>query len=289
MNKYRSYHFLINPVSGSARNDWIQLISAYKNPELDFRFCVWKNADDKDVLKRELEDSDAEVLVAVGGDGTINLLGEIAMKTNKVLGIIPSGSGNGLARHLNLPLKPGKAISHLLSSQVRNLDVAFVNGKHFLCCAGIGFDALIGKEFASRETTGLWGYIKISLTHVFSYKPEIYTLNLSDSIVEKEAFLITFANGSQYGNNAVIAPGASTEDGQLNICILKPFPLYKAIPLTFRLFTRTINKSSLLETIKTDKLIIKRNPGPVHLDGDPYEMNGELKVEVSAKRVKVLR
>ncbi len=226
--------------------------------------------------------------MAVGGDGTINLIGGLAFKQDKILGIIPSGSGNGLARHLKISLDAKNALKALMEKDFKSIDIASVNDNHFLCTAGVGFDALIGKEFAKRETTGIWGYASKVLNHVFSYKPQTYKLIYDNNILQREAFLITFANASQYGNNAYIAPGASMEDGELNVCILKPFPIIAALPMAFRLFTKSMDKSKFVETIKVQEMIIHREPGPIHLDGDPFEMNGTLNVSVKTQKIKVI-
>lgn len=288
MNSFKHFLFLINPVSGSAKLNWVEILQTVKPKGYNFEYLVWKEADKKALMIRDINSSDAEVLVAVGGDGTINLLAELVLQKEKVLGIIPSGSGNGLARHLKIPLDTNKAISWLLNSEVKKMDVASVNGNHFLCTAGIGFDALIGKDFAKRDSTGFWGYVKKVINRVFSYTPEIYRLKIGNSVVEKEAYMITFANASQFGNNAFIAPQASVEDGKLNICIMKPFPLIMALPIAFRLFTKSLDKSKYLETLKLSEINIDRNPGPVHLDGDPYEMNGSLNIKILPKKIKVI-
>lgn len=288
MNNFKTYTFLINPVSGGARKDWIEILNARKPEGKSFIYKVWKNASDKDKLCLELEQSESEVLVAIGGDGTINLLAGIALKRNKVLGIIPAGSGNGLARHLKIPMNYKKSIDRLLNAEVQKMDVGSVNGLHFLCTAGVGFDALIGKEFASRDNTGFMGYVSKVLKHVFSYEAEEYELQLGDLKVNKKALMITFANASQYGNNAFIAPKASVLDGQLNISLMRPFPLIFSPLLALRLFNRSIDKSPYLDCFKSNDFKIKRKSGPIHLDGDPYEMNGELQVKVLDEKLRVL-
>ncbi|QNL22499.1 diacylglycerol kinase family lipid kinase [Hyphobacterium sp. CCMP332] len=288
MNNFKHILFLINPVSGSAKSNCIEILEQIKPKDYHFEYLVWKEANEKDQLIRDINLSEAEVLVAVGGDGTINFLAELVLRKDKVLGIIPSGSGNGLARHLKIPLDKKKAIKRLLISEVKQIDVASVNGNYFLCTAGVGFDALIGKEFAKRDSTGFWGYVKKVINRVFNYTPEIYRLKFGHSVIEKEAYMITFANASQYGNNAFIAPQASVKDGKLNICIMKPFPLIMALPIAFRLFTKSLDKSKYLETLTLSEISIDRNPGPVHLDGDPYEMNGSLNIKILPKKIKVI-
>ncbi len=288
MNKFNHYLFLINPVSGTAKSNWTEIFENHKPQNFRFDYIIWDKAERKNEIIQEIESSNADILVAVGGDGTINFLSGLVLSKNKVLGIIPAGSGNGLARHLKIPLNSEKALMHLLKSENRQMDVASVNGIHFLCTAGVGFDALIGKEFAKRDTTGLWGYIQKVLKNAITYSPEKYSLNYNGNTVEKAAFMITFANASQFGNNAFIAPNACVEDGKLNVCIMKPFPLIMALPIALRLFTKSINKSKYLETLILSEIQINRKPGPVHMDGEPFEMNKNLEVKILPKKINVI-
>lgn len=288
MNNFHSYLFLINPASGSARSDWQELISSMMPPGRKFEFVVWDLPENREEVLVKIRNSDAEVLVAVGGDGTINLLADIVLETQKVLGILPSGSGNGLARHLRIPLNHRKAIQHLLQTKSRKMDVASANGQHFLCTAGVGFDALIGAAFADRAKTGLWGYISKVFGHVFSYKPENYQLNWDSNIKNKKAFLITFANASQYGNNAYIAPKAKINDGKINVCLIRPFPIWMALPMSILLFGRKIYKSRYVETFETESIRLKRPEGPFHLDGDPVEIDKDLEIRILPEQIEVI-
>jgi YegS/Rv2252/BmrU family lipid kinase len=288
MNNYHSYLFLINPASGSARDDWQELISSMMPANHHYEFVVWDHPEKREEILKQVRSSKAEVLVAVGGDGTINLLADIVMESKKVLGILPSGSGNGLARHLRIPLNHKKAIHHLLQTRSRKMDVASVNGKHFLCTAGAGFDALIGEAFADRDKTGLWGYVGKVIKHVFAYKAETYRLTWGSNIKDKKAFLITFANASQYGNNAFIAPKAKINDGKLNVCLIRPFPILMAIPMSILLFTRKIYKSRFVETFEADSIRLRRNAGPFHMDGDPVDLGNELEIGILPDQIDVI-
>lgn len=288
MTEHKSFLFFINPVSGSAKKDWISIFEKYRKPEKQFEYLIWESADDKDILAEKLKKTTAECLVAVGGDGTINFVSGIALETGKSLGIIPSGSGNGLARHLNIPLKADKALDFLQSKGTNAIDVGSVNGNHFLCTAGIGFDALIGQEFAKRDKMGLSGYAGKVLKHVFTYKAQNYALITKERKIEHQALLITFANASQYGNNAYIAPEAKIQDGNLNICVLKPFPLILVPIIAFRLFNKSIHKSSYLHTFLANEIEIRRESGPIHLDGEAHSMNGKLKFEILPKKLSVI-
>jgi YegS/Rv2252/BmrU family lipid kinase len=288
MNDFKNFLFLINPVSGSAKKNCLEILKEMKPDGHNFEYLIWEHANQKEDLIKKIEESCAEVLVAIGGDGTINLMAGIALKNDKVLAIVPSGSGNGLARHLGLPLTFKKAISLLLKKSAQRIDIGSVNGHHFLCTSGIGFDALIGQEFSSRTDTGFMGYVKKVLKHAFSYKAESYEMSLEGKNIFQKAMMVTFANASQYGNNAFIAPTANIQDGKLNICWLRPFPLILSPIIAFRLFTKNINGSKYLDSYLGKEFSIKRKPGPIHLDGDPFEMNGTLNVKILEENLRVI-
>jgi len=159
----------------------------------------------------------------------------------------------------------------------------------FFCTSGMGFDAHIGKIFASLKGRGFGGYIKAVLREFASYQPQKYKLTANGTTINKDAFLITFANASQYGNNAYIAPQANVTDGKLDICILKPFPVYSMPSLALRVFNKTADKSFYMDTMKeTDITIVRENEGPIHLDGEPYETGKEITVKILPACLKIL-
>ncbi len=243
--------------------------------ESDLR--IWEDGMDAGQIASQGIKEGFEIIVAVGGDGTINRIAEVLKGTDTALGIIPMGSGNGLARHLGIPMDPRQAIRRLNQAEFRNMDLLEVSG--YLACnmAGMGFDARIGQRFATASHRGFIQYIKITLKELFSYHAETYTITLDGKDHREVAFLISIANGSQWGNNAKIAPQAEPDDGEGLICIFKPFKWYQVPLLAFRLFSGTMDKSGLMRYLSFESALIKRsNAAPIHVDGEPEQAGKEL-------------
>lgn len=229
------------------------------------------------------------LIVAVGGDGTVNEIASALVGSDTVLGIVPCGSGNGLARFLGIDMDIEQSIKALNTGRVAAIDSAQANGKAFFNMAGMGFDAHISEVFAHGKKRGFITYIKSSLQEILKYKPQTYNLQIDGHTYVRKAFMLSFANSSQYGNNAHIAPHASVQDGLLDICVIKPFPLYRFPELGIRMFTKTTNRSRFVEIIKGKHIVIKRDgPGPMHLDGEPEIAGNEVEIKVLPGSLKVI-
>jgi len=202
---------------------------------------------------------------------------------------LPLGSGNGLARFLNIPQNLKEAI--LLINQLKTdvIDSAYFNNKSFFNLAGMGFDAHLSAAFSKDKKRGLTGYIKLSLKEVFNYKDELYILNIDGVEYKRKAFAITVANSSQYGNNVYIAPNASVKDGLLDVCIIKPFSLFKLPVLSYVMLKGTAETSDMIEIIKGKNIKISRaQDGPVHVDGEPLKMGKELEAKINPLSLEVI-
>ena len=284
--------FIVNPIAGAKNKAPIpyninkHINRSVFNPEIIFTdFSGHATQLTKELLARS-----AKYVVAVGGDGTINEIATAMMNTEATLGIIPAGSGNGLARHLNIPMDIVKAIEVINSRKEITIDCGNVNGRYFFCTAGVGFDAHIGKLFAESERRGFGSYIYTTIKEFSGYQPLKYTITTNGYSEEIEAFSITFANAAQYGNNAYISPEADISDGLLDICILKPFPRHRAIEIGYRLFTKSLHKSRYLKIIRAKKFTISREEeGALHVDGEPILMGAEINVNAIPKSLRVLR
>lgn len=242
----------------------------------------------RDVARERAADFD--LIVAVGGDGTINEVASAIAGTDTVLGVIPYGSGNGLSRFLDVPMNAEGAIKSINNSRVITIDAGKMNGKWFFNMAGMGFDAHISHVFASgSEKRGFVSYLKSSVQEIANYKSQIYHLDIDGVKYEREAFMLSMANSSQYGNNAHVSPTASVQDGLLDVCIIKPFPLYRFPEMGIRMFTKTAEGSKFVEIIKGKHIIITRNqPGPIHLDGEPREAGTDIDVAVMPAALKII-
>jgi diacylglycerol kinase (ATP) len=291
MSQAEKIFFIINPVSGGNRGkDMHRLIKTNIDPSrIDAVIAVTEFRGHATALAEDALRQGIKKIVAIGGDGTINETARALLNKDASFGIIPSGSGNGLARHLKIPLDTAKALQLLNSVQTISIDAGNVNGKAFFCTAGVGFDAHIGKVFADKKVRGFRTYISSAFNEFFRYKPSTYKLLIEGTEIEKPAFCITFANASQYGNNAYICPDAQIEDGLLDVCVIEPFPLYAAFDLARRLFEKSIFKSKYVTRIRIKQIILKSDKNMIaHLDGEPHEEGKEILVQVLPQSLKVM-
>jgi diacylglycerol kinase (ATP) len=231
-----------------------------------------------------------DIVIAVGGDGTVNEVASGIAGTDTILGIIPYGSGNGLSRFLNIPMDVEGAFKVFNDARVINIDAAKMNGQWFFNMAGMGFDAHISDVFANgSKKRGFFSYFKSSLQEIANYKSHTYHLEIDGVKYDREAFMLSMANSSQYGNNAHVSPTASVQDGLLDVCIIKPFPLYRFPEMGLRMFTKTADTSKYVEIIKGKHITVKRmESGPVHLDGEPRIAGTEFNIDIMPNALKVI-
>lgn len=283
--------FIINPISGTIRKESLpDLIRQELNAglfETEIVFTEYRGHGT--ILAKSLIEQKFDYIVAVGGDGTVNEIAQALTHTNCSLGIIPIGSGNGLARHLGIPMNTRKAIQQLNQSEPIFIDYGIVNGKPFFCTCGTGFDAYVSTEFAKGHRRGIMSYIEKIITGYFSYKSQNYHILGNGIDLQTKAFVLTFANASQWGNNAYIAPQASVQDGKLDISIMSNFPIIAIPTLALQLFTKTIDKDLFMTTLRSDEITLTRDePGPFHYDGEPYEEGKEISIKTIPDGLKVL-
>ena len=287
----RNRLFIINPKSGTDRKIYIrQSIGRHiDTKKYDYKIRYTEYAGHAEVIAREAATAGIDIVVAVGGDGTVNEVARALIHTNTALGIIPCGSGNGLARHLQLPIDPEGAIKMINAGIIKSLDYGTMNGLPFFCTCGMGFDAFVSMKFAHSGKRGLISYIENTLRETLTYKPDTYTLRFDDTEVQQRAFVIACANASQYGNNAFIAPAASMSDGLMDITVLEPFPPIEAPQLALQLFNGTLTTNSRVKTFKAKKVRITRNGNdPVHVDGDPLTTAQEIEVEIHPQGINMV-
>lgn len=289
---HKSMDFIVNPISGT--NDKTQIIKLIQTlldkEKFDYQIHYTQYAGHAEQIAREASNRHADVVVAIGGDGTVNEVARALIQTKTALGIIPCGSGNGLARHLEIPMEPAGALKVLNECLIKDLDYGIINGHPFFCTCGIGFDAFVSSKFAEAGKRGFLTYLDHTLKEGLKYKPETYHLVVDDNkAMEYEAFLIACANASQYGNNAYIAPQASMSDGLLDVTIMEPISILEAPQIAIQLFNKRINENSKIKSFRCKKIHISRHsPGVIHYDGDPVETSNEIDVEVVSKGLKVV-
>lgn len=291
VEKITKLAFVVNPKAGPTKNKQgiIGQIEQEVPSGWDYKIYLWNHPNEIEGIVKKVLDEGAGLIVAVGGDGTVNEIARRITGTEVALAILPIGSGNGLARHLGIPLKTREAVKLLSTGSIQAIDSCRINDKYFFCTAGVGFDAHIGKLFATSETRGFWTYLKITLKEFSRYKPQRYHLIVDEKAVEVNAFLCTFANAGQYGNNAYIAPEANVRDGLVHVAVLKPFSTLQILNLGARLFTKSIHRSNYLDTYTGKSIVLERaSAGPIHCDGEPFEMGKRLEVQVFPKSLLVL-
>lgn len=239
-------------------------------------------------LATEAKDQGFDLVVAVGGDGTINEVAQGALRSSLPMGIIPRGSGNGLARHLGIPLQIPAGLHVLFTGTPLAMDTFTVNGKLSLNVSGIGFDGQIANLFGGKTKRGLAGYIKLTLNEYFQYKEFPVTITCNNQKTSHHPFILAIANSSQYGNNARIAPQASVCDEQLHITLLKKIPAYR-LDFIYALFAGKLKKSWLCEIITTSHLQVQ-TPYPVafHVDGEPCGMDQEFTINLQPRALQMM-
>lgn len=273
------YLFIINPISGTRSKlsipDTIQKI--FQGEKIEIHFTEYGGHASK--IAEEAVTRKIPAVIAIGGDGTINEVARSLVNSTTKLGIIPVGSGNGLARELGIPLNLRSALSLIRKGHTRKIDYGLANGLPFFCTCGVGFDARVSYKFAKGKKRGGINYIRNIMTEFLEYEPEAYQVLMDDDQVNEKAFLITVANASQWGNNAFIAPAADMSDGKMNITILKPFTYLDIPNLAIQLFTRLIEMNSHIASYERHHAtILRENSGVIHLDGEPMMMGRRIDI-----------
>ena len=284
--------FIINPISGTQEKEQIiELINEFLDVDkYTFQIVYTQYAGHAEEITAQCAEEGHFAVVAVGGDGTVNEVARALTHTSTALGIIPCGSGNGLARHLQISMQARKALEVINEGFVERIDYGTINRRKFFCTCGVGFDAFVSLKFAEAGKRGLNTYIEQSLNASLNYKPETYKVTVDGNETEiYQAFLIACGNAAQYGNNAYIAPKATLTDGLLDVTILNPFTPLDVPSLALQLFTKTIDQNNHIKTLRCKTINIRREKaGVVHYDGDPVMMGANLKVKIHPAGLKVI-
>lgn len=283
--------FVINLNSGTSSKAAIPglIENTIDKEKFDYEIVVTQYAGHASEIASRAKDEGKDIVVAVGGDGTVNEVARAIVHSGTALGIIPCGSGNGLARHLLLPMNVKKAIEVLNECEIRALDYGIINGYPFFCTCGMGFDAFVSQKFAEAGKRGPITYVENVLREGLKYQPETYILQDENGTIKYKAFLISCANASQYGNNAYIAPQASMSDGLMDVIIMEPFDVFEAPQISIDMFNKTLDKSSKIKTFKCRKLHIHRSKsGAIHYDGDPAMTGEDIDVELVPNGINIV-
>ena len=283
--------FILNPISGThSKKEIPELINQTIDQELfDHELILTEYAGHAAEIAKDCASKGVDIVVAIGGDGTVNEVARSLVHTETALGIIPCGSGNGLARHLCLPMDTKKAIQILNSCKIEAFDYGVINDLPFFCTCGMGFDAFISLKFAEAGKRGPITYLENVLKEGLKYKPETYEVEDETGTKRYKAFLIACANASQYGNNAYIAPGATMKDGEMDVIIMEPFDTLDAPQVAADLFMKTLTNNSKIKTFRTKSLHIHREePGAIHYDGDPIMTGEDIDVHIEHHGINIV-
>ena len=281
--------FLVNPISGGKDKSGI-LAAVRKHLDgslYSAEFVQTERAGQAEELARTCQ---ADIVVAVGGDGTVSEVARGLLGTGKTLGIIPCGSGDGLALHLGISRNPVKAVQTLNEGCVAPIDAATLNGRPFFCTAGMGLDAQVSLDFARSTQRGLARYIELAWEEWKHHPGEEYTIRGADGESwSGKAVFITVANANQWGNQARIAPMASLQDGLLDVIVVRPFSTVEIPDLAARLMTGLAPTSRHFLHFSGSQISIHRElSGAVHCDGDPFEDGTDFTLSVMHAALKVL-
>jgi YegS/Rv2252/BmrU family lipid kinase len=286
----RKLLFIVNPNAGKKISEKIIDIIKKAFPEdIYYQIVIWKDKNHFKEVLDILHSQDYTDAIAVGGDGTVNQVAKSIIGTNITLGIIPTGSGNGLARTLGLSMDVETVIKQIAKGNKIKIDNGTVNGIPFFCTSGIGFDAHIGNLFATSTKRGLQSYVKITISELLKYKSKDYVLKFNNQEINRKAYLITVANAGQYGNDFYIAPQAKMNDGKFHVVVLKPFNFFNAIGILTKVLSGKANESSHLETFVTDQITITRKEkDTIHYDGEPDIHNEIVEFKCIAQNLNVI-
>lgn len=285
--------FVVNPIAGHNPKDHFPELVRRQLEMFDFitHIAYTKSAGHATALANEAVQKGFDYVVAVGGDGTINEVARCLIGTETTLGIIPTGSGNGLARHLGIPIHPEKALKLLAEGHRTKIDTGLINGKEvFVSLAGVGFDALVAKHFAKYPNRGFMGYLRIVAQRYYHYRPKQYRILIDDhKTIDTSALFITMANSNQFGYNTTIAPEAQLNDGLMDVCIVQKPPLLDMPVLLNLLFLNKIHESKYVEIIKAQKVELRRSKNRVvNVDGEPKKIARNLQFNILPSSLNVM-
>lgn len=281
--------FIINPISGGGKHQHIEGVLEKHLDTNRFEYdCVYTEGHKHAIeLSKQAVKDNVEVVVAVGGDGTMHECATGVVGSSTALAVLPCGSGNGFAFHFKMDADLEKAVSQLNSCDFRSIDSCTANGIPFFNVSGVGFDAHIANLFATTKVRGFMTYIKLVLRECAFYPAQRYTLEYDGKRESHEAVIISWANAKQFGHNAQISPESIVDDGLVDICVLKDFNRLKVPILLYYLFTARIHKSKYMKIIRTKSVKISCENGISHLDGEGIDLGSSIHIDTVPKSLNI--
>ncbi len=285
--------FIVNPISGHHDKSKFPSIveKLIDKDKYDYTIALTEyGGHAAEMTKKAIEDQ-YDIIVAVGGDGTINEVATNMLGARQTFAIVPYGSGNGLSRHLHLPLKPDKVITEVINKGVKSkIDTAAMNGVPYISIAGVGFDAIIADVFAKDPKRGIKTYVKLVTKEYLHFQPKRYHLILDEKEeIDCEPLFISFANSNQFGSNAVVSPSASLNDGLLDVCIFKKPNMLQVPYIAERLLTSKIDRTKIVDIHKAKKIkVIREQEEIANIDGEAVMMPKDIVVEINPLSLNIL-
>jgi YegS/Rv2252/BmrU family lipid kinase len=286
------YIFIMNPHAGRRKKTekLLDLIDSYMSTSpFTYEFAYTMEAGDATRIARQAVTEGFNIIVAVGGDGTVNEVASGLVNSKGQLGIVPRGSGNGVARSLNIPITISDCLKFLINPKITTIDVGMINQKYFIGVAGIGYDALVGQKFQNFGVRGPIPYFFIGVNEFLKYRTQKYGIDIEGEKVEEEALVIALANTKQYGNGAIIAPDADPKDGYIDVCLIRPLSYIQATQHASLLFKGNIDSSPFYfhKRCKSVTIRAENYDMDVHRDGEPEEPIRSIEVKIVEKALKV--
>ena len=281
--------FIVNPDSGVIPVNYIMSLG------LDLRkeeLTAVKSLSKEETIRLITDNWEKhDVYVASGGDGTVHTVATQLVNSDKILGVLPLGSGNGFAREFGFKLNVNSLLSDVRKAETMSIDIIEVNDKMCLNVAGIGLDSFVAHSFNNLRLRGIIPYIWLSLKTFAQLRPFHVKISCEGKeLVNEELFVVTIANTRQFGNNAFIAPDARPNDGIIDLVLIKPFPKILSPSFVIRLFTKRINRSKYVNHIRTEKeIVIETHENRMHIDGEPVSSDGKVHVRIKREVLKVLK
>ena len=281
--------FLVNARSGVKRRHNLADIIRHTCAQWSYDIVACERKEDLEQIVDRAEADNVDVLYAVGGDGTVHETAKRLIGRRVALGVVPTGSGNGFARHIGLPMDLRASILACRGERIVTIDTARVNDAAFLGTMGVGFDAVVAHAFANAGTRGFRTYLRVGLREFRNFAAEEYEIEVDGERITRRAFVVAVANSAHYGNNARIAPLASLQDGLLDIVVVDDVSLFRALMLLPPLLRGTFHRVRGVTVLRGHHIEIRRAAeGPAHLDGEPVVLGASLVVDIVPSSLRVL-
>jgi len=291
MEERRHILAIINPVSGTGKKEKIPRLidTVVDHDRNDVSILATEYPGHAREIAEQAVKDGIDVVVAIGGDGTVNEVGSALCGTDTAMAIVPCGSGNGLARHLRISMNASRALQVLNNGVVGQFDYCIANGHPFFCTCGMGFDAEVSYKFSNEGTRGFITYVKTALAQYVKYKSQEYIIDIDGNKLKEKAFVIACCNAAQYGNNAYIAPRATMQDGLLDVTVMHPFNVIQSPIIGARLFLRQLGHDHHVSIYRGHKVVIERQHDDImHIDGDPRMMPARVAIENVSRGIRIL-